>query len=391
MSGGGRSRTSSSQQSQSQSTFTPAGQAGALDVFGDVQAQDFGGQATQLGNQSYSGPRIATPNYTQGISLGQGANTANQTMMAGGADALQNFWDTTVSGYGENPNLSQVIGGFTTDWDEAQARLRGQRALYAGAEGAFGGTPYQQGETWADEQAGQTYANTVAGLRFQDFNRWLDQMAQAPGAYQQIADLRTRPSDDAFDLADRQAAQDQAGFSNAAAVSDAQWENFLRELGVYDQLMGMAAGIPGGTSTTSGTATGQSTTRTREPLPWGDIIQGIASVAGAAIMSSDRRIKKNLEQIDDYDGVKWYEFHYVWEPDDSPKHVGVIAQELQEVMPEAVEDQYGLLVVNYRMLLGDEPTLLRKVGEYTYGRLASYDRRNGPADLARFGDRSRAP
>lgn len=352
MSGSGRSRTSSNQQSQSTSTFTPAGQAAALDTFGDIQAQDFGGQATSLGDSSYSGPRIATPNYTPGIDLGTQANTANTTMLGGGADALESFWDQTVSGYGQNPYMDQVIGGFTQDWDEATARARGQRALQAGAEGAFGGTPFQQGETWADEQAGQTFANTVGGLRSDDFNRWLNQMNQAPGAYQQIADLRTRPAEESFNLADRQAAQDQAGFSNAAAVSDAQWENFLRELGVYDQLMGFANQIPGGTSTTSGTASGSSTTRTREPVDWGSIIQGIASVAGAAIMASDRRVKKNLEPVEKLNGIKWYRFHYLWEDNSAPKRLGVIAQEVQEVRPEAVEDHNGLLVVNYKLLGG---------------------------------------
>lgn len=76
---------------------------------------------------------------------------------------------------------------------------------------------------------------------------------------------------------------------------------------------------------------------------WGNIL-GAAGTIGGAILS-DRRLKQNIVQIgEDPRGFNWYEFEYI---NGSPRMIGVMAQEVQEVIPEAVVEIDGYLAVDY--------------------------------------------
>lgn len=74
--------------------------------------------------------------------------------------------------------------------------------------------------------------------------------------------------------------------------------------------------------------------------------------AGAAMMFSDRRLKKNiLKSHKDLDGIQWYRFHYKWQDDSEEYTVGVMADELQALRPEAVKTNYqGYKMVDYALL-----------------------------------------
>lgn len=64
-------------------------------------------------------------------------------------------------------------------------------------------------------------------------------------------------------------------------------------------------------------------------------ILGLAgALGGAAILASDRRLKRDIEQIGALgSGIPLYTFKYVW---DDIKRVGVMAQDVLEVIPSAV-------------------------------------------------------
>jgi hypothetical protein len=74
----------------------------------------------------------------------------------------------------------------------------------------------------------------------------------------------------------------------------------------------------------------------------------ISGVAGAPI-KSDRRLKTEVARVGTHSaGFGLYRFRYLWSDEE---HVGVIAQEVREVMPQAVlcgED--GFLQVDYRAI-----------------------------------------
>lgn len=69
---------------------------------------------------------------------------------------------------------------------------------------------------------------------------------------------------------------------------------------------------------------------------------------------SDKLLKRNIVKIDNaiekVKSINGYTFDMVT---DSKRHTGVIAQEIQKVLPEVVtEDDYGLLSVNYGNIVG---------------------------------------
>ena len=81
----------------------------------------------------------------------------------------------------------------------------------------------------------------------------------------------------------------------------------------------------------------------------GSLLKGGASVYTA--FQSDRRLKQNIEQvsIDPDTGLGIYEFEYI--DGDSRRFRGVMADEVEAVMPEAVVyDSRGYALVNYSLL-----------------------------------------
>jgi hypothetical protein len=64
---------------------------------------------------------------------------------------------------------------------------------------------------------------------------------------------------------------------------------------------------------------------------------------------SDRRLKRDIVQVGTLpSGIHLYEFNYIW---GGPRYVGVMAQDVLKVMPEAVIiDQYGFYRVDYSMI-----------------------------------------
>jgi hypothetical protein len=66
---------------------------------------------------------------------------------------------------------------------------------------------------------------------------------------------------------------------------------------------------------------------------------------GFGSIFSDRRLKRNITKIGTRpDGLGVYEFEYVW---GGGRQIGLMAQEVQEVYPDAVGEAGGYLTVNY--------------------------------------------
>jgi len=84
---------------------------------------------------------------------------------------------------------------------------------------------------------------------------------------------------------------------------------------------------------------------------------GLMGLAGNLIslpmMMSDRRLKADIVHLlDDARGFGWYAWRYVWDAP-SVRRVGVMAQELARVMPEAVALMpNGFLAVDYAAVNG---------------------------------------
>jgi hypothetical protein len=75
---------------------------------------------------------------------------------------------------------------------------------------------------------------------------------------------------------------------------------------------------------------------------WMNMIGGLSRGAGDAAggIFSDKRMKKDIKQTgrDGVLGLKTYEYRFKGESTDAPKRTGFMAQEVRQVMPEAVEE-----------------------------------------------------
>lgn len=76
---------------------------------------------------------------------------------------------------------------------------------------------------------------------------------------------------------------------------------------------------------------------------------GQAGILGATKYMSDRRLKRGIRDLGVrlMNGVKLYAYRYLW---DDREHVGVMADELARVRPDAVSSHGGYLAVNYGAL-----------------------------------------
>lgn len=72
-------------------------------------------------------------------------------------------------------------------------------------------------------------------------------------------------------------------------------------------------------------------------------------LSNPALFASDRRLKENLKKIGKTSkGFNWYEFNYIGS---HAKHAGVMAQEVEKIIPDAVINNGVFKSVNYAMVV----------------------------------------
>lgn len=80
-----------------------------------------------------------------------------------------------------------------------------------------------------------------------------------------------------------------------------------------------------------------------------NFMNGLFSLGSAALMASDRRVKRDICRISETPVMKLplYAFRYVW---DDVLRVGVMAQDVLKVKPEAVDQRGRFMLVDYAAL-----------------------------------------
>jgi hypothetical protein len=73
-------------------------------------------------------------------------------------------------------------------------------------------------------------------------------------------------------------------------------------------------------------------------------LSSIGQLAGIIGAISDARAKENITPVGKYKGMNVYDFNYKWSPE---RHRGLIAQEVEQVKPEAVGEISGLKYIDY--------------------------------------------
>lgn len=95
---------------------------------------------------------------------------------------------------------------------------------------------------------------------------------------------------------------------------------------------------------TSGGSTSQGTSKSSSTEGIGDAVSGIAS----AFALSDMRLKENIVPMGTENGYPIYKFNYINIPEKT--YIGVLAQDVEKIKPEAVSESEGMKRVNYSLL-----------------------------------------
>ncbi len=130
-----------------------------------------------------------------------------------------------------------------------------------------------------------------------------------------------------------------------AQVSAANTQQQL-PLSIQQQMeqLGIPLGALGGTTTSSGTSSG---TTTQNQSAISNIMSGLlgAAALGSKFIGSDSRIKENAEPVGMLnDGQEVWAYNYIG--DDTPR-IGLMAQQVEKIHPEAVREFNGVKAVDY--------------------------------------------
>ncbi len=123
----------------------------------------------------------------------------------------------------------------------------------------------------------------------------------------------------------------------ATGLADQTYNNYLDKLlGAGNLGLGAGQLVQQGGQYSRGTSTGTSS---------GDSSSGgLGKAIGFGLgLLSDERLKKDIVEIGEHEGLPVYEFRYKWEDEDTVVHVGVMAQDVAKAMPEAL----GLPLFDY--------------------------------------------
>lgn len=370
MSSGGGKTTTSTQEVKLPEWVNTAGKQ----TFSDAQAAAAKNPIVSYGKPTAAG---SNPNLDQATSaasstFGTGAADLERARAYNqqGADARTgrvgaDMWNPQAMAAYMNPNL-EAVQGRTLDMMHRQnqqeiAGLGDQ----AGAAHAFGGTrqavvegatregqdrnimnyladsnqrAYDDayGKFASDRGAKMGAAGTNAGLDQADAARKLQAGSQSAG----IGSTAQGMTSDQINNLVKTGAIDQ---STADSLIKGDYSEFLRmqdaPMQRYQQLMGLLTGTP-----TNKTQTGTETSKTSSSL-FGTIVGALATGASAF---SDRRLKRDIERVGELiAGVGIYAYRYLWSQE---RHVGVMADEVQHVYPDAIGTAFGFNTVDYSKL-----------------------------------------
>jgi hypothetical protein len=293
-------------------------------LFGlDLSQAQFGNQAQQQGYDQAQG---------RGLFGLQATNQNNQAALNAG-----NFYNQAALNSGNFYNQSALASGNFAN--SAQGQQNSQNAAAAGFNNSAVNQQYSQ------NMGAAQFGNTTAQQNYQNQQNALDvqnqlalqgatfgNQASAQALQQQLA-LRNQPINEISSLmSGGQVTMPQFQGYNAPQIAGSSIganvnQNAALANQQYQAQMGYAGANMAG-------------------------LYGLGSAAlgaGAKMaMGSDRKLKRDIEVIGELRGLPVYLFKYIW--DDKPM-VGFMADEVEQVMPEAVINIGGYKAVDYGMVL----------------------------------------
>jgi hypothetical protein len=345
-------------QGQQVAGFDPMQQA-AMGAMTNMQAipgaADTAGQmATNVGNMSMGAPQVGVQNWTSpGVAQQYmspyvqnvlDAQKANMNVDYQQQRNQMNDQAAAAGAYGgDRQAIQDAALNRTYNQQLQQMESQGLNNAYTQGQNTFLGS---QGQSLQAQQANQ--GNYMQGLQAQLGAS--GQLGQLAPAEQQMAMNWIN----GMNTMGGQAQQQQQALLGTAQNQWNQGQNWnWQQLGNYGNLL---HGVPVGQTYTNTTYT---------PAP--SLTSGIGGLAtagmgafmgggsgggaGGGAATSDRRLKKDIEKLEvDDNGLTLYAFRYLWEitAPGREKHVGYMAQEVQQLYPEAIiEGADGYFAVDY--------------------------------------------
>lgn len=345
--------------------------------------QSLTGQISQLGStnpQSY----VTGPSTLQQQAFGQGGQTLGNVSglfgdARGAVDSATSAQTPMISGNLSaslldnlqayvNPELNNVVRTSLEGYDQDAGAKRAQYAAQGAKNNAFGGSRYALGESALLSDLTRGRAATEAGLRSNAYDKAFS-YSNMDAQRRQDAALQTAlanqsSQNSALDrylsganiLGSLGSAQDASNRANIGLLSDlggtqrdiAQ-SQATAPISLLQVQQALLSGLPLSQfmgSTTTGQSSG---TQTSNPSLLQGIGQGAQTAASLAALFSDRRLKRDIKLVGRRpDGLNVYKYAYVWS---RRRYVGLMADEVQKVKPEAViEHPSGYLMVDYGRL-----------------------------------------
>lgn len=335
-------------------------------------------QQARLANQQLQGTFSLADQQARNTAFGANADRqqqtglANQDMQGRMQLADQAAWNAS---FGANADRSQAAGQFNANAANANSQANADRGLQAG----MANQSNRQGYDFANQQA----ANTAAGAN-------ADRMQQS-GQFNAAAmnDIGVGNADRAFSASQTNATlqgqmldrllasgqqfgnigtagsnlstQDIMNLLKTGGISqdtsqadlDAAYNEFLRmqdaPMDRYRDLASILSGTPRNVSTTS-TGSTNGTQKTSGSML--DTLLGVGQLGVAAF--SDRRLKRDVALVDRApSGLGLYRYSYVWDGQDEPPRLGVMADEVADLSPHALGPVlHGFQTVDYAKLQG---------------------------------------
>ena len=284
-------------------------------------------------NDLFGGANQAAADQTQGII--NGLTAANKNFRTGNQDLTQNYTaglQPLLQNYGQGQAGMKQMGNLLglngqAGSQNAQAALatmpgyqfqlgQGNNAINAAA--AAGGTLNSGNQAMALQKYGQ-------GLAGQNYGQYVSQlqpyMQMGEGAASGIGNLYSGLGNQ---LNANQTNQANMNMNAMTSAGNAQASAALANQGMG---MGLLGGLGSFLSSPSG----------------GGLLSGLGSGLGA--LFSDERLKEDIAPVGElYDGQKVYSYRY---KGDSTPRVGLLAQEVEKIHPEAVVEVGGFKAVKY--------------------------------------------
>jgi hypothetical protein len=261
----------------------------------------------QMGGQTpFSGGQMADL-LAGNVNTGAGSPFSSMAGALSG-QVMSNLQGNILPGIRESLVRSQPGGGSRGDLQQNQAI---SKAVASGLT-----TPLAQ-------MYGDAYSQ-AQGMRMPAAQMQLGQQQAGQAAYPSIMGAPLEMYGAMGDVGAQRRAMSQE------AINQAQ-QKYAYQVGApqqaLSQYMGNISGDYGGTTTATPSGLSQ-----------------LGQIAGIVGNLSDIRVKENITLVGNYKGMNVYDFNYKWSPD---RHRGFMAQEVEKVNPEAVNEINGLKYIDY--------------------------------------------